>query len=68
MLAVMFNINSSSRRQEYSNTVTVRAHYVTTVYNYTRTKVSCFYEQIWQLTVRQKSWTTNNCRFYCDNL
>jgi len=25
--------------------------YVTTVYNYTRTKVSSFYEQIWQMTL-----------------
>ena len=46
-LTVMFNTNSSSRRQEYSkllsSNVTVRAHYVTTVYNYTGTNVSSFY-------------------------
>ena len=42
MLTVMFDINSSSRRQEYSNTqnfwvlnVAVHAHYVRTVDNYT---------------------------------
>jgi len=56
MLTVVFNINSRSRRQEYSIlrvlnvSVTVHARYVTTVYN-TRTKVPSFYEQIWQLTI-----------------
>jgi len=31
--------------------VTVHAHYVTTVYNYTRTKVPSFNEHIWQLAL-----------------
>jgi len=58
-LTVMFNNNSSSRRQEYSkllsSNIAVQAHYVTTVYNYTRTKVPSFYEQIWQLIITEQS-------------
>ena len=73
MLTVIFNINSSSRRQEYSKflssyNVAVHARYVTTVHSYTRTRVLGFYEQIGQLTIIEQSRTTNNCRFYCDNL
>jgi len=64
-LTVMFNINSSCRRQEYAKLLSsycqnsLQLHY---------NKDPSFYEQIWQFIIKEQSWSTNRCRFYCDNL
>jgi len=49
MLTVMFNINSSYRRQEYEFLMSQFMFFMSQ--NYTR--VPSFYEQIWQLTIRK---------------